>query len=312
MRIKTLIAGACGLAVLPLTAPGLAEATTAATKLQLPFPCGETWVGNSGASSKHSGNEIDFNGSANDGNADLGRTVVAAGAGKVIMSEYRTADGFGNVVKIRHSDGTVTLYAHLNARSVANGATVRQGQKIGTVGKSSAKYNLISHLHYEQRSSSGAIVPAKFNGSTYAYPNAKVTSRNCGGGGTTTQSNGNTGNSGNTGGGNSGSNPYSATQVCGSGFAQVDSADLGSQGKVVLLYSASTGQNCVTTLRNSSSGKVAMTAYLEVKGKDRNTDSGSFQYYAGPVRATAKKTCVKWGGSIGSAKYDAPEFEHCD
>ncbi|GAA2210600.1 M23 family metallopeptidase [Nonomuraea monospora] len=302
MRIKTLIAGACGLAVLPLTGVGTADAATAASTLQLPFPCGETWVGSSKSSAHTAGYEIDFNGSANDGNADLGRTVVAAGAGTVVMSEYRKTDGLGNVVKIRHSDGTVTLYGHLNARSVSNGATVRQGQKIGTVGKSSAKYNLIAHLHYEQRTSSGSIVPAKFNGATFAYPNQKVTSRNCGGGTPPPTGDNNGGGSG---------NPYSATKVCGSGFKQIDSQSLGSAGKVVLLYSAATGQNCVTTLRNSGSGKAAVLAYLQVEGKARKKDAGSYQYYAGPVKDTARKTCVKWGGAIGSAKYDSP-LEHCD
>ncbi|WP_345396318.1 M23 family metallopeptidase [Nonomuraea salmonea] len=257
-------------------------------------------MGSSKSSAHTAGNEIDFNGSAGDGNGDLGRTVVAAAAGKVVMSEYRTTDGFGNVIKIQHSDGTVTLYAHLNARSVAKGASVKQGQKIGTVGKTSAKYSLISHLHYEVRTSGGSIIPATFNGVRFKYPNQTVTSKNCGGGSAPTTSN-------KTGGGG---NPYTAPQVCGSGFKQIDSASLGSQGRVALLYNASNGQNCVVALRNSGSGKASMTAYLEVKGKKRAIDKGSFQYYAGPVRAKALRTCVKWGGSIGSAKYDSP-FEHC-
>ncbi|MER7501188.1 M23 family metallopeptidase [Nonomuraea pusilla] len=303
MRIKTLIAGICGLSVIPLAGAGVASAATrsAGPTFQLPFPCGETWAGSS-KSYAHTGNEIDFNGSANDGNADLGRTVVASAAGTVVMSEYRTADGYGNVVKIRHSDGSVTLYAHLNSRTVSKGANVAQGQKIGTVGKSSAKYNIIAHLHYEQRSSSGSILPATFNGARYQYPNQTLTSKNCGGGGAPS-------NGGGTGSGSS-SNPYSAEQVCGAGFKAIDSAPLGSQGKIVLLYSTSTGENCVVTLRNSASGKAAMRAYLEVKGQARKTDAGSFQYYAGPVRAKAPRTCVKWGGAIGSAVYDSP-FEHC-
>ncbi|MFG1703426.1 M23 family metallopeptidase [Nonomuraea sp. M3C6] len=294
MRIKTLMAGLCGVAVLPLAGTSTASAAAAAPTFQLPFSCGETAVGSS-QSSAHTGYEIDFNRSKNDGNSDIGRTVVAAADGTVIMSEYRTADGLGNVVKIRHSDGTVTLYGHLNARSVAKNATVRQGQKIGTVGKSSAKYKLVAHLHYEQRTSSGTIVRARFNGATFGYPNQTLTSKNCGTG-TPPPSSG---------------NPYSAEQVCGAGYKPVDSASLGSQGKVVLLYSAATGQNCVTTLRRGTSGKAAMRAYLEVKGKARKTDAGSFQYYAGPVRAAAPRVCVKWGGAIGSASYDSP-FEHCD
>ncbi len=273
-----------------------AEARAAAPTFQLPFPCGETWIGSS-ESFAHTGNEIDFNGKANDGNADLGRTVVAAAAGTVVISAYQTNNGFGNLVKIRHADGSATLYAHLNSRSVGQGASVAQGQKIGTLGKSSAKYKIIAHLHYEQRSASGAIVRASFNGSTFNYPGQKVKSNNCGGGTAPKKA-------------PSTSNPFTAAKVCGSGFKQIDSAPLGSQGRVVLMYSSATGQNCVTTLRNGGTGKIGASAYLEVKGKSRQTDSGSYQYYAGPVKAKAVRTCVKWGGSLGSAKYDSP-FEHC-
>lgn len=301
MRMKTLIVGVCGIAALPLAGTSAASAA-AATVHQLPFPCGETWTGDSNDSSAHTaGYEIDFNGSYNDGNADMGRTVVASAAGTVIMSEYRTADGFGNVVKIRHGDGSVSLYAHMKKRLVSAGANVAQGQKIGQVGNTSAKYKgIIAHLHYEQRTSSGKIVASRFNGSTFGYPHQTVKSNNCGGGGGGTPSSN----------GGGGSNPYSAEQVCGAGFKQIDSAPLGSQGRVVLLYSASNGQNCVTTLRKSGSGKAAVRAYLEVKGQARKTDAGSYQYYAGPVRAKAARTCVKWGGAIGSTAYDSP-FEHC-
>ncbi|GGT15375.1 M23 family metallopeptidase [Nonomuraea spiralis] len=303
MRIKTLIVGVCGIAALPFAGTSAASASAAVVH-QLPFPCGETWTGDSNDSSAHTaGYEIDFNGTYNDGNADLGRKVVASAAGTVIMSEYRTTDGFGNVVKIRHADGSVSLYAHMKSRAVSAGASVAQGQQVGQVGNTSAKYKgIIAHLHYEQRTSSGSIVAAKFNGSTFGYSHQTLKSNNCGGGGGQPAPS-------NPGGGG-GSNPYSAEQVCGSGYKPIDSAPLGSAGRVVLLYSASTGQNCVTTLRSSGSGKAAVRAYLEVKGKARSTDAGSYQYYAGPVRAKAVRTCVKWGGAIGSTAYDSP-FEHC-
>ncbi|MEU4423179.1 protein kinase [Actinoplanes sp. NPDC024001] len=110
--------------------------------------------------------------------------------------------------------------------------------------------------------------------------------------------------------------PYTAAQVCGSGYQVIDSAALKAsgavKGRVYLLYQASSGKNCVVTLKTTSVGeKTATTAYLEVKGKSRVTDSGSFAYYAGPVRAAAAATCVKWGGSVGTATYASP-FEHCD
>lgn len=134
----------------------------------------------------------------------------------------------------------------------------------------------------------------------FRYPGQKIKSNNCGSGSTPSKST-----STQT---KTGSNPYSPEQICGSGFKRVDSAGLGSQGSVYLLYSTSTGQNCVTAVRKSGSGKVSARAYLEVKGQKRATDAGTFQYYAGPVKAP--RTCVKWGGAIGSATYDSP-FEHC-
>lgn len=111
-------------------------------------------------------------------------------------------------------------------------------------------------------------------------------------------------------------NPYTAAQACGSGYQVIDSATLTDgggrrRGRVYLLYNAANGNNCVVTLKDIAVGtKTAASAYLEVKGHARKTDSGSFQYYAGPVRATAAGTCVKWGGSTGGVSYGSP-FEHC-
>ncbi|SIQ44021.1 Serine/threonine protein kinase [Micromonospora avicenniae] len=112
-------------------------------------------------------------------------------------------------------------------------------------------------------------------------------------------------------------NPYTAAQACGSGYQVIDSATLTDggglrRGRVYLLYNAANGNNCVVTLKDTAVGtKTAASAYLEVKGQTRRTDSGSFQYYAGPVRAAAAGTCVKWGGSTGGVSYGSP-FEHCD
>lgn len=269
------------------------QAQTMATNFQLPFPCGQTWTGNSSASSAHQAWEIDFNrGSSAD--ADLGDTVVAAAAGTVAISAHQgSTNGFGNLVKIDHGGGWATYYAHLNARSVSAGQTVTQGQKIGTVGKTSKPGNNISaHLHYEVRLGAGYpsnIQKAVFNGSTFGYPAASVTSRNCGGS----------------------ANPYTPQEVCGSGYNVVDSAALGGSGTAYLLYNSANGNNCVVTLKATSLGTAtATTAYLEVQGSTRKTDSGNFSYYAGPVYANAPGKCVKWGGKAGSSAYDSP-FEHC-
>ena len=64
---------------------------------------------------------------------------------------------------------------------------------------------------------------------------------------------------------------------------------------------ASTKANCVTTLKAVSLGTASpVSAFLEVQGSARTTDSGSFTYYAGPGTKTAGSTCVRWGGSVGT------------
>ncbi|GLH99605.1 serine/threonine protein kinase [Phytohabitans aurantiacus] len=106
-------------------------------------------------------------------------------------------------------------------------------------------------------------------------------------------------------------NPYTAAQVCGSGYKVIDSATLGSFGKVYLLYNAGNGYNCSVMLKTASVGtKTTVSAYLQVQGGSRVTDKGSFGYYAGPVRAKAPGVCVAWGGSAGGVTYNSP-FEHC-
>lgn len=270
------------------------QAQLLATNFQLPFPCGQSWTGNSNNSSAHTSYEIDFNrGGSPD--ADLGDTVVAAAAGTVVISSHQgSTNGFGNLVKIDHGGGWSTYYAHLNARSVSAGQSVSQGQKIGTVGKTSRPGNNISaHLHFEVRQGSNYpanVRKAVFNGVTFGYPNQTLTSRNGCGGST---------------------NPHTAESVCGSGYKVINSAGLGSAGTVYLLYNKSNGYNCVTTIKRSSIGTpTATSAYLEVQGSARKTDSGDFSYYAGPVIAKAAGKCVKWGGKAGSSSHDSP-FQHC-
>ncbi|MEU6797592.1 M23 family metallopeptidase [Nonomuraea wenchangensis] len=268
--------------------------TLAAPSFQLPFPCGQSWTGNSSNSSAHQSYEIDFNrGSTAD--ADLGDTVVAAAAGTVVISAHQgSTNGYGNLVKIDHGGGWASYYAHLNVRSVSAGAQVKQGQKIGTVGNTSKPGNNISpHLHYEVREGDGYpgnIRKAVFGGTTFGYPTQTLTSKNSCPGST---------------------NPHTPEEVCGSGYSVIDSAALGTAGTAYLLYNSGNGYNCVATLKKTSLGTATATsAYLEVQGKARVTDSGNFAYYAGPVRAAAAGKCVKWGGKAGSSSYDSP-FEHC-
>ncbi|MFI6789851.1 N-acetylmuramoyl-L-alanine amidase [Nonomuraea sp. NPDC050383] len=106
-------------------------------------------------------------------------------------------------------------------------------------------------------------------------------------------------------------NPHTPESVCGTGYKVIDSAPLGTAGNVYLLYNSTSGNNCVATLKTSSLGQATATsAFLEVQGKTRVTDSGNFSYYAGPVIAAAADKCVKWGGKAGSSTYESG-FEHC-
>ncbi|NUT31650.1 MAG: M23 family metallopeptidase [Hamadaea sp.] len=289
MRTKKLAQGALALA-LALSGVLLAQSpASAAPAFQLPFPCGQTWLGDNNNSSAHVSWEIDFN-RGSSATADLNDTVVAAAAGTVEVSAHQgEVNGYGNLVVINHGGGYYTYYAHLATRAVVAGQAVLRGQVLGGVGNTSRSGNNISpHLHYEVRypdRSQSHIIKAVFNGSTYAYSDAYVTSQNC-------------------------ATSYDPIDVCGSGFYNIDSVKLGSAGTVNLLWNSSLGQNCVVTLKMASVGTpTATSAFLEPQGSTRTTDSNSYSYYAGPVKRTAP-TCVKWGGSTGGYSYTSA-FEHC-
>jgi hypothetical protein len=48
--------------------------------------------------------------------------------------------------------------------------------------------------------------------------------------------------------------------------------------------------------------KTPVSATLDVQGGGSATDSGNFEYYAGPVKLPAKGKCVKFSGSVGSQR----------
>ena len=55
--------------------------------------------------------------------------------------------GYGKYIKIRHANGLVTTYSHLNTINVVSGQKVSRGQMIGRVGNSG--YSTGPHLHFE-------------------------------------------------------------------------------------------------------------------------------------------------------------------
>jgi len=77
----------------------------------------------------------------------LGKPAVAADGGTVIQASTGWNGGYGNVVKIQHSNGLVTVYAHLQSIKVVKGQQVSRGQTIGLVGNSGRSSG--PHLHFE-------------------------------------------------------------------------------------------------------------------------------------------------------------------
>lgn len=152
-----------------------AFAAHAAPAFQLPFPCNQTWSGQT--RTNHSPQRsIDFN-RAN----DLGDPVVASAAGRVTVVRNLGNTSYGRYVVIDHGGGWTTYYAHLNSQAVSVGQQVSRGQRIGTVGSTGGSTG--PHLHYEQRQN-GSAVTIRFNGTAaYYWGTRNYTSRNsCGGG----------------------------------------------------------------------------------------------------------------------------------
>src|SRR4051812_48879865 len=62
----------------------------------------------------------------------IGTPIMAAADG--VVTDAGLTAGYGAWVKIRHSDGTVTLYGHVNTWLVTPGERVMAGDQIATVG----------------------------------------------------------------------------------------------------------------------------------------------------------------------------------
>jgi murein DD-endopeptidase MepM/ murein hydrolase activator NlpD len=78
--------------------------------------------------------------------ADYGSPVVAAGAGRVIFSGWKS-NGGGYQVWISHGSGLYTTYNHMSSLSVGNGQSVGRGQRVGRIGQTG--WATGPHLHFE-------------------------------------------------------------------------------------------------------------------------------------------------------------------
>ncbi|WP_374528662.1 M23 family metallopeptidase [Novosphingobium sp.] len=95
-----------------------------------------------GASTNHNGIDLA---------APIGSPVGAAGDGEVIKA-WNDAEN-GNAVRIRHADGSISSYGHLDSIAVKPGMRVTGGQLIGTVGSTGRSTG--PHTHFVYRDAKG-------------------------------------------------------------------------------------------------------------------------------------------------------------
>jgi murein DD-endopeptidase MepM/ murein hydrolase activator NlpD len=92
--------------------------------------------------------------------APIGTPILAAATGVIDYAGWSDG-GYGNMIDIRHPDGTITRYGHLNEIYVKEGQSVGQGQSIAAMG--STGFSTGPHLHFEIRPNGGnAIDPMTF------------------------------------------------------------------------------------------------------------------------------------------------------
>ncbi|MGD1856674.1 MAG: peptidoglycan DD-metalloendopeptidase family protein [Leptolyngbyaceae cyanobacterium] len=76
----------------------------------------------------------------------VGTPIVSAASGVVERAGWNSG-GYGNLVEVRHADGSMTRYAHNSRIIVRSGQRVTQGQHIADMG--STGYSTGPHLHFE-------------------------------------------------------------------------------------------------------------------------------------------------------------------
>ncbi|MGF1770498.1 peptidoglycan DD-metalloendopeptidase family protein [Enterovibrio makurazakiensis] len=92
--------------------------------------------------------------------ADVGTPVYAPADGVVEYKRPSRKKGYGNLLKIDHAFGFMTLYAHLDKFNVNTGQFVKKGDLIGWSGNTGLSTG--PHLHYEVRFLSRALNPKRF------------------------------------------------------------------------------------------------------------------------------------------------------
>lgn len=106
-------------------------------------PFGPRWSGT------HKGVDLD---------ADIRDKIYAAEQGVVIKAGK--GRGYGKMVRIKHSNGFETVYAHMNRISVKEGQRVRKGQEVGQAGNTGTSTGV--HLHFEVIKDGKAVNPLSY------------------------------------------------------------------------------------------------------------------------------------------------------
>lgn len=100
----------------------------------------------------HRGIDLTYRGGA------YGKAIYASASGTVISAGW--SGGYGYCVKIRHSNGYVTLYAHCSSLLVSAGQSVTQGQQIARIGSTGNSTG--PHVHFEIIINGSQVNPARF------------------------------------------------------------------------------------------------------------------------------------------------------
>jgi len=87
-----------------------------------------------------------------------GTPIHSTGDGVVVSASEQ--GGYGRVVKILHTDGTMTVYAHCLDFQVRKGTRVRAGQQIARANSTGRSTG--DHLHFEVQQNGKRIDPKKF------------------------------------------------------------------------------------------------------------------------------------------------------
>lgn len=101
-----------------------------------------------GGSRSHKGIDLTMSGA-------YGKPIYASASGTVIYSGYYGT--YGYLIKIRHSNGFVSLYSHNSANLVSVGQYVNQGQQIARIGSTGRSTG--PHLHFEIQINGSRVNP---------------------------------------------------------------------------------------------------------------------------------------------------------